>query len=65
METRRVNGTPKPQSLHCPNCKQILEPGRALLTSGMIAGRAYICRPCKTIFLPDLKPLARLSGGLN
>ncbi len=62
MSTHRVNGKPDPQPLYCPHCKQALNLGRALLLAGMITGMAYICHPCKTIFLPDLKPLARKDG---
>ncbi len=65
QETHRVNGKPDPKPIYCPHCKQVLEEGRALLLSGMITGLAYICPTCKIIFLPDLKPLARLSGGAN
>ncbi len=65
METRRVNGKPDPKPIYCPHCGRVLEEGRALLLSAQVTGTAYICPTCKIIFLPDLKPLARLVGGEN
>ena len=65
MDTRRVNGKADPKPTPCPHCGRVLEKGRTLLLSGMVTGTAYICSSCKIIYLPDLKPLARLSGGGN
>ncbi len=65
MSTHRVNGKPDPQPLYCPHCGRVLEEGRALILSAQVTGRAYICPTGKIIFLPDLKPLARLVGGVN
>ncbi len=65
METRRVNGKPDPKPTPCPQCGQVLEKGRTLLLATKVTGTAYICPTCKIIFLPDLKPLARLGGGAN
>ncbi len=65
MDTRRVNGKPDPKPTPCPHCGRVLEEGRALLLATKVTGTAYICPTCKIIFLPDLKPLARLVGGAN
>ena len=65
METRRVNGKAEPKPIYCPHCGQVLEKGRTLLLSTKVTGTAYICPTCKVIFLPDVKPLARLSEGVN
>ncbi len=65
MDTRRVNGKPDSKPIYCPHCGQVLEEGRTLLLSTKVTGTAYICPTCKVIFLPDVKPLARLSEGVN
>ena len=65
MHTRRVNGKPEAKPIPCPQCGQTMGEGKALLTSAKITGTAYICADCKVIYLPDLKPLARLSEGVN
>ena len=65
MDTRRVNGKPDPKPIYCPHCDRVLEEGRAMLLSAKVTGTAYICPTCKIIYLPDLKPLARLVGGEN
>ncbi len=65
MDTRRVNGQPEAKPIPCPQCGQEMGEGKALLTTAQIVGTAYICKDCKVIFLPDLKPLARMTGGAN
>ena len=65
MDTCRVNGKPQAKPIPCPRCAQALEVGKALLTTAMITGTAYICPACKIIYLPDLKPLAGMLGGAN
>ena len=65
QETRRVNGKQDPKPIYCPHCGRVLQEGRALSLSAMVTGTAYVCPACKIIFLPDLKPLARLVGGVN
>ncbi len=60
-----MNGQPDTEPIDCPHCQQVLEEGSVLLLSGMIVGKTYLCPPCKIIFLPDLKPLARLPEGVN
>ncbi len=65
MHTRRVNGKPEAKPIPCPQCGQWMAEGKALLTSAMITGTAYICASCKVIYLPDLKPFARMVVGVN
>ncbi len=54
--------TSAPTDKHCPECRQELEPGTALLVSGMLAGAAYHCMRCKMLYTSDLQPLARMVG---
>ena len=65
MDTRRVNGKPDPKPISCPHCGQVLEEAHTLLLATKVTGTAYICPACKIIYLPDLKPLARMLGGAN
>ncbi len=65
MDSRRVNGKPEAKPIPCPQCGQEMGVGKALLTTAQIVGTAYICKDCKVIFLPNLKPLASISGGVN
>jgi hypothetical protein len=46
----------------CPHCGETLKQGRAVRTSGMIPGAAYCCIPCRMLYTPDLKFLARIVG---
>ena len=50
-------------SLTCPVCTTPLQKSYTVLFSVGSIGLAYICRVCLVVYMPDLEPLGRLTGG--
>lgn len=55
-----TNASTDEQPKPCPACGKPLEEGKALSTSSMSTGAAYLCKTCRVIYTRDLQPLARI-----